>query len=752
MSLSGITFGGLSSGIDTESIISRLVQLEAIPIQRLETQQAQIQAKQSVYSQFRSRLSAFAQAAGSMNIADTFNPVTAGSTKMDVAILTGSSSATAGTYNLQVSKLAQAQKVATAAKTDTTTALGLTAGTIVVNGKALAVDQTDSLRTIAQKMNSLGAGVTASLIDGGTGNAYMTISSSATGEANRIQLADLTGDVLTQLGMTSGAATVRTPATNGAKSFTFTSTTDNLKTALGSPTGGAATFSIDGTDVSVDLSTDTLQGVADKINGAGTGASATVVSSTKDGKTLYQLEITGTSTPTFTDPDNVLQGLGILQKGYGNELVAAQDAEFKLDNVSLKNSTNVVTNAIPGATLTLVKANATTPETSVLTLSRDTNAIKGKIKAFADSYNDLVSFIDSNSQFDKDSYRSGTLFGDSTAQQVESTMSSMLFNDIPGLDGPYKNLAAVGFKFDKEGKLTADDAILNAAIAADPAAVGAVFRSTGAGSVDGLTYVSSTTATKASGASAFNVEITQVATKGKMTSNIAQTTANAVSEKLTFSGSTFGGTPYVLNLDVGSTLATTVDKINRDAKLKDLVAARIEDGKLVIDSRRFGSAGNFSVMSNLASAADNSGIGHAGGVVANGVDVMGTINGQASTGSGQFLTANADTGAASGLQIQYTGSTTGSIGSIKFRKGVGTQANDLVGSFTDALNGLLTTADKSMQSQIDGLQEKITSMNERITRKQQELKARFARMEEAIAKVQSQGTSMSSFFASQRSS
>lgn len=747
MSVSGITFGGLSSGIDTESIISRLVQLEAIPIQRLQSQQQQIRQKQNVYSQFRSALSSFAQAAGSMNVADAFNPVTASSSKMDVGILTGTSSATAGTYNLQVSKLAQAQKVATAAKTDTTTALGLNAGTVVINGKSVAVDESDSLRTIAQKVNALGVGVTASLIDGGEGNAYMTITSGATGEANRIQLSDATGDVLSQLGMTSGAAGVRAPVTNGAKSFTFTSNSDNLKTALGSTTLGASSFSINGTSIGIDFATDSIQGVADKINTAAAGASATVISSTKDGKTLYQLQITGTSgTPTFDDPSNALQAMGVLQKGYGNQLIAGQDAEFKLDNVSLKSATNTVTTAIPGATLTLVKANETTPETSTLTLARDTTAVKGKLKGFAEAYNNLVGFINSNSSFDKDSFTSGVLFGDNTAQQVESTMSAMLFNDIPGLDGPYKNLGAIGFKFDSAGLLTADDSILNAAIASNPDAVAAVFRSTGAGSSDSIKYISSTSTTKASGAGSYAIDITQAASKGSVTSNIAQTSGNSASERLTFSGGLFGATPYVLNVDMGSTLSSTVEKINKDAKLKELLSARIDGGKLVVESRRFGAGGSFSIMSNLAAATDNSGIGHSGGVTVNGLDVQGTINGQASVGVGQFLTANATSGDASGLQIQYTGNTTGGIGSVSFRKGVGTQANDLVGSFTDAVNGLLTTSDKSMQTQIDSLGEKITDLNERLTRKQDELKLKFARMEEAIARVQSQGTSMSSFF------
>jgi flagellar hook-associated protein 2 len=55
-SLSGISFSGLSSGIDTAGIISRLMQLEQIPISRLQTRQAEVKQQQAVYGQFRSQL------------------------------------------------------------------------------------------------------------------------------------------------------------------------------------------------------------------------------------------------------------------------------------------------------------------------------------------------------------------------------------------------------------------------------------------------------------------------------------------------------------------------------------------------------------------------------------------------------------------------------------------------------------------------------------------------------------------------
>ncbi|HJP83320.1 MAG TPA: flagellar cap protein FliD N-terminal domain-containing protein, partial [Fimbriimonadaceae bacterium] len=217
--LSGISFSGLSSGIDTDSIISRLIQLEQIPISRLQQRQQQIQQQQQVYAQFRSNLQAFSAAAGALNSSAVFNPLTTTSSKPEVATVSATSDALVGTYNLAVSKLAQAQKVASLAQTDSTTALGKE-GQFVVNGKAIQVQTTDTLRSIAQKINDANTGVTASIIDGGSGSTYLTLASNATGIKGKIQVTDFGGDsIVGLLGITSGAPSIREPIANGAASL-----------------------------------------------------------------------------------------------------------------------------------------------------------------------------------------------------------------------------------------------------------------------------------------------------------------------------------------------------------------------------------------------------------------------------------------------------------------------------------------------------------------------------------------------------
>lgn len=738
--LSGISFGGLASGIDTQGIISKMLQLEAVPVARLQNQQKGIVAQQGIFSQFESQLTALSQASGVLNSPATFDPIAATSSDTTVATIATSSGAQSGSYNLTVKQLAQAQKIASAPQTGTTTALNLT-GQFVVDGKGVAVVASDSLQSIAQKVNSLGVGVTASLISGGTGAAYLTFASTQTGLANQLQISDLSGGVLNSLGVL-GASSIRSPIVNGAASYGFSSNTASVGSMLGLSGIAAGSFSINGVLVSppIDLNSDSLQNIADKINGSSVGATATVVSKVANGQTTYGLQIVGTtSTPTFSDPNNILGAIGILQGAASSQLVAAQDAQFSLDTVQLSSSSNTVTTAIPGATLTLLKGTPALPASSTLSLNRDTTAISASIGAFTSAYNGLIDFVAQNSKLDTKTFQSGPLFGDPTAQGVMNQVTNLVFNTVPGLTGPYQNLAQIGFTIDQSNHLVVDSSKLNAALAANPDAVGQVFRTSGSTSNANLSYISSASKTVATGASSYPVNITQIATKGAYTAELAHTAASTAPETITFNGSLFSSIAYQLTLPTGSTLASTIAAINNDPTLKNLVSASSSSGSLTLTSLRYGTNGNFTAYSNLQASASNSGVGIGMlGAKVTGVDVAGTINGEAATGNGQYLTGASGNPKTDGLQIQYSGVVTGAIGTVQISKGIGTQVSDLVGQVTDTANGILSANDQSLQKQIDDISKQIADLQTQIQADSLRLQQIFANMENTISHLQSQ--------------
>ena len=750
MASTGITFGGLSSGLDTTSIISSIISADSTSLTRMATEQGNLLQKQQIYNQFSSQVQTFATTASALNVPGAFNTIQANSSDSTVATITAGANSAPGVYTLSVSKLAQAHKIASAAQNDTTTALGLTGGTMTINGNAISVDATDSLTSIAKKINGLSTGVVASLINGGNGNAYLTLTANKSGVANQVQVGDLTGNAASALGLISGSATVRSAITNGAQSDSFASNTNTFSNMMATNGITSKSFSIDGTAISVDMTTDSLQSVADKINGASiSGVSATVATgSDSNGNTTYSLQISGASgTPTFTDTDNFLQGIGVLQSGFGNQLVQAQDAHYTLDNVSLTSSSNTITDAVPGVTLNLLAADATTPKTATLNLTQDMSAIKSKVQGFADSYNALASFIDSNSSFDSSTFATGPLFGDSTAQAIQSSITNMLFTNVSGLKGQYTNLASLGFSLGQDGKMSVDSSTLQTAISNNPTAVAAIFQATGSSDNSALSYVSSTAATKSTNQTSYPVNITQVATKGSYTAGKSQTSPSTVTEQLTFNGGLFGNTPYKLSLDIGSTAATTIAKINNDSTLKNLIFASLDNsGKLTFASKRYGTGGNFTVASNFSSSTSNSGIGPGGeGTTVLGVDVAGTINGEDATGSGQFLTGKTGNTNTEGLQIQYTGTATGAVGSMSVSKGIGMQTFSVLDSFLNATNGLFTTENTSLQGQISQYDKDMAAEQARLDQEKTDLRLKFANMESAIASAKQQAQSLSGF-------
>lgn len=739
--LSGIRFSGIGSGIDVDSIVTQLIQIEAIPLGRMQRQQVTLQAKQQLYSQFRASLVGLNAAASALNSASTFNPIKASSSKSEVATISAGSTATAGTYELAVSKLAQSQKVSSSAQASTTDPLGNN-GSFVLNGKAIAVAASDTLAIVAAKINESGAGVTASLLNGGTGSAYLTLTSTTGGAQGAIQMADLSGTTLSSLGFVTGAPSVRDLVDpNTVRSYGLSSSSENLGVLLGQTATG--NIQIGATDVALDFATDSLQDVADKINAAGAGATASVVTLSENGKTVHKLQIAGAGIPAdLGDSDGLLEAIGVYQRAPGNQLVAAQDAEFTLDGFPMTSASNTVTNVIPGVTLTLLKANATTPETTTLSMTKDFDKMKDSLKDFQKAYNSVVDFIKNNSRFDSDTFESGPLFGDSMASQVESTLADILFTNVGS--GSLKNLAQIGFGMDEKGMLTLDESRVDTVLASDLDGVKSLLMSAGSSTNSTLKYVSSGSKTMDSGTAGYVVDITQLATKSTITGK-PSTLPNAGGEFLTFGGSAFGSQSINLYVDSGSSLQDLVNKINNDSRLKSEVVASIVNDTLHVESVRFGTPGRFTLVSNLASGPGTSGIGTAGeAAVVDGVDVAGTINGEAATGSGQFLLGNTGNSTTEGLQVQYTGNTLGAIGNVNFTRGVASLVGFRLEAFTDSVNGLFTSTDKSLTDQISDLTQRMEDFEENLRLRESTLRLKYAAMESAIAALQSQSSRLAS--------
>jgi len=261
-----------ATNLDINSIVSQLMTVERQPIAKLDRKEAGYQAKLSAYGSVKGAVSSFQTAVQGLNNASKFQAVKATPSDTTIFSASASSIAVAGTYSLEVTSLAQAQKLAAVGQSSSTAAIGTGASTTVtfdfgtVSGgtfdsgtgkytgaafassgsgtKTVTIDSTNnSLQGIRDAINAAGIGVTATIInDGGASPYRLALSSDSNGASNSMKIS-VSGDA------TVGTLLAHDPA--GTQNLSETITAQN------------AVFKVNGVSVSKTSNTvsDVVQGV-----------------------------------------------------------------------------------------------------------------------------------------------------------------------------------------------------------------------------------------------------------------------------------------------------------------------------------------------------------------------------------------------------------------------------------------------------------------------------------------------------------
>jgi flagellar hook-associated protein 2 len=201
----------------------RLMAVERRPVIALEDQKKQLSARSDAWRDVTVRLNNLQQRAATLRDAATFGVMVAAVENTTLARVQASSSAQAGTYCLEVTQLAQAHVVAGGGYASPTTALSLE-GTASINGSELVVGPSDTLYSIADRINALDAGVRAAVVRVGDSDYRLTLTASSTGAASEITLED-GGGVLLSLGLLvedPGTGTLAANTVSAAQDALFT--------------------------------------------------------------------------------------------------------------------------------------------------------------------------------------------------------------------------------------------------------------------------------------------------------------------------------------------------------------------------------------------------------------------------------------------------------------------------------------------------------------------------------------------------
>jgi len=158
---------------------------------------------------------------------------------------------------------------------------------------------------------------------------------------------------------------------------------------------------------------------------------------------------------------------------------AGADAAYTIDGVAKTSSSNVLTDAVLGAEVTLRTTTTAPVAVTISDPAVDTDAIKTKIQAFVTQYNSVVDFIRSktteapvkNPTTTVDAAK-GAFYGDSMLTSMLTSMRTQI-GDLTDL-GISTGAPSGAARFSDDavaGHLTLDGTKLDAALAADPDAV-----------------------------------------------------------------------------------------------------------------------------------------------------------------------------------------------------------------------------------------------------------------------------------------
>ena len=373
-----ITSTGIGSGLDVATILSKLMAIEQRPLTLLQSQASSLNTRLSNVGKMQGYFSA---------LRDKSNALTG------TALWGGTIATSADTTAVKVS-----------------TSTGAVAGNYAVNVARLAVGQTVTGAALASSAATLGEGT-------------LTIELGAYGSGD--PAADFT-------------------AKSGSSALTITIGTGETS----------------------------LAGIRDKINSAGAGVSATLVTDASGTRLSLRSKETGAEnafrisvakTADNGDPASGLSALAYdatVAASPMSRTTSAANASLTINGIAVTAASNTLSNVVDGLTLTLLKA--TTGDVDV-GVTDDTASVKTAVTDFVSAFNTLASFIRTQTAYNTDDKAGGALQGDSATLALQNQLRGVL-NEGSSASSTWSRLSDIGLGLKSDGTLETNETKLGNAL------------------------------------------------------------------------------------------------------------------------------------------------------------------------------------------------------------------------------------------------------------------------------------------------
>jgi len=488
-----IRISGFYSGFDVDQIVSDLMKVERMKVDKVYRQKQLLEWKRDSYRDITSALMSFRdqyfdilKPATNFRSSSAFAKFKIQSSDDSVVTVTANAEAVSKTHSITVHSLASAAKIVGDDKIVDAVKGSNAADLSALEGKSISVNLDGVTKTLElgsyTKIEDLEADLEQKLTEAFGLGKFDVVTEDGKVEVKLLlngSTFTLSGNGLEALGFASGD--------NTSNKLSLNSSLDSLKNIFKnklniSDPGEIVTFTINGKTIDVKKTYEqaTIKDIMNAINSSDAGVKITY-DSLKNQFLMESTTIGAASGITYTDSSSgLLKALGIVDGEYKQ----GTDAEFTLDGVEgMKRSSNTFT--IDGVTYTL-KGTSTSPVT--ISLEQNIDAVVENIKEFVNKYNELLDKINgklyekydrnyqpltddekdemSEKEIEKweEKAKTGLLAGDSILSKIVSSMRTALYEKVEGVSMSLYEMGITTGSYTDKGKLKIDESKLRKAL------------------------------------------------------------------------------------------------------------------------------------------------------------------------------------------------------------------------------------------------------------------------------------------------
>ncbi|MBI5381746.1 MAG: flagellar filament capping protein FliD [Opitutae bacterium] len=458
--MAGLQLSGLASGFDWKTLVDQLMELEHVPVDRLEKEKANNTKKLDALNLLKDKLTALDTATAALKADGLFTGRSASSSSSSSTwSLSAATGATTGSTTIAVTRLAtqatrtgssnigkslaESPDVSGLTLASLPTATAVTAGTFTVNGQKVTIALTDSLQDVFTKIATATSGDVTASYDNNTDK--VTLASGSSSEIV-IGASNDTSNFLSVMRLTNnGGTSVSSGSALGKTSTTATLANARLRNPITAVDGsGNGSFTINGVAISYNVNTDSLSAVIARVNASSAGVTASY--DTANDRVKFTNSATGDLGMTISETaGGLLDAIGF---STGGTLEHGLNAQISVNGgPTITTTSNTFDATVHGITGLSVTAKSATTET--ISVAANTDAMTTAINTFVSKFNDVQDYIEEKTKITVSNGKvtAALLSNNREVQEWSRSLRSLAFNTVSGLSGSISKIDDIGLDF-----------------------------------------------------------------------------------------------------------------------------------------------------------------------------------------------------------------------------------------------------------------------------------------------------------------